>query len=113
MLLHNLKFKPTGPVTVWMWMEVEVPVSRSSGIPFFYDWVRYAILGGFSFGGWTPPPLRYVSWPLLESGCPVGLSDGEHAYADIGDDIIHAYVRLLHTRLQQSDRDSYSVQIKC
>ena len=56
--------------------------------------------------GFQPP--QYVSLPPLDSGCPIGLYNKEHAYADEGDNIIYAYMQLLRIRIQQSDRDSYS-----
>ena len=61
---------------------------------------------------WLAPPPQAVSLPLLDSGCPVGLYDKEYAYADVGDNIIHAYVQLLQIQLQQLDGDSYSELMK-
>ena len=56
-------------------MEVKVSVSGATGIPLFYDWVRYGIVGGYSSGGWIKTPPK----PLLDSGCPFSISDDEHA----------------------------------
>ena len=90
-------------IPVWM----DVPVSGAAGIPLFYDWVSYAIVGGYS----SNPP-QYGSLPLLDSGSPVGLSDKEHAYADTTDNIIHAYVQTIYIQPQQSDDDSHSERKK-
>ena len=38
--------------------------------------------------------------------------DEEYAYTDVGDNIIHAYVRLLQIQPQQSHGGSYSEQMK-
>ena len=51
-----------------------------------------------------------ASLPLLDSKCPVGMYNEEHAYDDTGENIIHAYVPLLQIRLKQSDGNSYSEQ---
>ena len=37
---------------------MEVPVYRVTGIPLLYGWVRYGIVGGYSYGGWIPPPTK-------------------------------------------------------
>ena len=38
---------------------------------------------------------------------PVGTSNDKHEYSDKGNNIIHTYMRLLQTRLLQSDGDLY------
>ena len=53
-----------------------------------------------------------VSLPLLDYVCLVGLSEKGHAYADVGDNIIHVYMQLLQTQPQQSYSDSYNEGIK-
>ena len=56
-------------------MYVNVPFSGAEGIPLFYDWVHYAVVGGYSSSGWITTPPRAASLMLLDSGCPDGLSD--------------------------------------
>ena len=54
-------------------ISINVLVSWEAGISLLYDWVRYAIMEGYSFCGWIPPPWDAVSLTLIDSGCPVGL----------------------------------------
>ena len=88
-----------------------VPVSGEAGIPLFYDWIRYAIMGDIVLVV-EFQPSQAISLPLLDSGCPVGLYNKEHKYADARDNIIHTYVRLIQIRIQQSDGNLYIEQTK-
>ena len=94
---------------------MEVLASGAASITLFYNWVSYVIVGGYCFGGCitTPlPPPRSVYWSILDSGFPVGLFSNGHAYADKGRNIIHLYVRILHTLFQHPDKELRSEQLK-
>ena len=64
--------------------------------------------GGIYFLWLYSNPHQSIYWPLLDYRGEVGLYNKEHACSDTGEDIIHAYMRLIQTKLQQSGDDSYS-----
>ena len=63
--------------------------------------------GDYIFDGWIPPPPERYPINILRLRMPSGLTENERACADAGDDIIHAYVRLLYDMTPTSKDDSY------
>ena len=80
-------------------------VSRAEIITILFEWVLFCCCGGLVMVGFQNP--KKLSWLVLDSVCPVSISNKKHAYSDKGGNIIHAYVWLLLTWLQQPDRNSY------
>ena len=77
-------------------------VSRMPGIPLFYEWVPfYCGVVGFQ-------TLARILFTLLDCGCFPQVCTMANMQADVGDKLIHAYVRLPFDMIPTSTTITYT-----